>query len=97
MFIHWIIEKTREFKKKSTSALLTTLKPKTVWITTNWKIPQEMEIPDQLPCFLRNLYAGQEVNRTRHGTMQWFQIGKGVQQGYILSPWLFKLYVECCA
>ena len=59
------------------------------------KILQEMGIPDQLTCLLRNLYAGQEATvRTRHGTTDWFQIGKGVRQGYILSPCLFSLYVE---
>ena len=71
--------------KTSTYASLTTLKPLTVWITTNWKILQEMRIPDPLTCLLRNLYAGQEAAvRTRHGTMDWFQIGKGVCQGCIL-------------
>ena len=56
--------------KKSISALLTTPKPLTVWITTNWKIPKEMGIPDHLTCLLRNLYAGQEATvRTGHGTM----------------------------
>ena len=67
--IHWIIEKAREFqKKKSISALLTMPKPLTVWITTNWKILQEMGIPDHLTCLLRNLYAGQEATvRTEHG------------------------------
>ena len=60
-----------------------------------WKILQEMEIPDHLTCLLRNLYAGQEATvRTRHGTMNWFQIGKGVHQGCILSPCLFNLYAE---
>ena len=59
-----------------------------------WKILQEMGIPDQLICLLRNLCAGQEVNRTGHGTIDWFQIGKGVHQGYILSPWLLNLYAE---
>ena len=58
-----------------------------VWITANWKILQEMGIPDHLTCLLRNLYAGQEVIiRTRHGTKDWLQIGKGVCQGYVLSP-----------
>ena len=52
-----------------------------------------MGIPDDLTCLLRNLYAGQEATvRTAHGTTDWFQIGKGVCQGYILSPWLFNLY-----
>ena len=54
-----------------------------------------MGIPDHLTCLLRNLYAGQEATaRTRHGTTDWFQIGKGVHQGYILSPCLFNLYAE---
>ena len=58
-----------------------------VWITTNWKIFKEMEIPDHLSCLLRNLYAGQEATvRTRHRTMDWFKTGKGVHQGCILSP-----------
>ena len=72
--------------KTFTSALLTMPKPLTVWITTNWKIFKEMGIPDHLTCLLRNLYAGQEETvRTRHGTRDWFQIGKGVCQGCILS------------
>ena len=59
------------------------------------KILQEMEIPDHLTCLLRNLYAGQEATaRTRHGTTDWFQTGKGAHQGCILSPCLFNLYVE---
>ena len=58
-------------------------------------ILKEMEIPDHLTCFLRNLYAGQEaIVRTRHGTTDWFKIGKGVQQGCILSPCLFN-YMQC--
>ena len=70
-------------------------KPLIVWITTNWKILQEMGIPDHLTCLLRNLYAGQEeAVRNRHGTMDWFQIGKGVCQGCILSPCLFNLCAE---
>ena len=60
-----------------------------------WKILKEMEIPDHLTCLLRNLYAGQEAMvRTGHGTTDWFQIGKGVHQGCILSPCLFNLYAE---
>ena len=70
-------------------------KPLTVWIPTNWKILQEMGIPDYLTCLLRNLYAGQEATvRTGHGTMDWFQIGKGVCQDCILSPCLFNLHAE---
>ena len=58
-----------------------------------WKILKEMGIPDYLTCFLRNLYAGQEPTvRTQHGTTDWFQIGKGVCQGCVLSPCLFNLY-----
>ena len=61
-----------------------------------WKILKDMEIPDHLICLLRNLYAGQEaIVRTGHGTTDWFQIGKGVCQGCILSPCLFNLlYTE---
>ena len=60
-----------------------------------WKIFQEMGRPDHLSCILRNLYTGQEATvRTRHRTMDWFQIGKGVQHGGVLSPCLFNLYVE---
>ena len=70
-------------------------KPLTVWITTDWKILQELGLPGHLACLLRNLYAGQEATvRTGHGTTDWFQIGKGVLQGYILSPCLFNLYAE---
>ena len=72
-----------------------TQKHLTVWITTNWKIPKEMGIPDHLTYLLRNLYAGQEATvRTGHGTTDWFQIGKGVRQGCILSPCLFNFYTE---
>ena len=66
-----------------------------MWITTNWKILKEMGKTNHLTCLLRNLYAGQEVTvRTGHGTTDWFQIGKGVHQGGILSPCLFNLYAE---
>ena len=94
--ICWITEKAKELQKNIYFCLLTTPKPLTLWITTNWKILQEMGIPDHLTCFLRNLYAGQEGTvRTRHdGTMDWFKIGKGVHQGCILSPCLFNLYAE---
>ena len=66
-----------------------------MWITTNWKILNEMALPDHLTCLLRNLYAGQEATvKTRHGKTDWFKIGKGVCQGCILSPCLFNLYAE---
>ena len=71
-------------------------KPLTVWITTNWKILKKMGIPDHLTYLLRNLCAGQEATiKTGHETTDWFQIGKGVHQGCILSPYLFNLYAEC--
>ena len=91
--ISWIIEKARESQKNF--CFIDYAKALTVWITTNCgKLLKRWE-PDQLTCFLRNLYAGQETTvRTRHGTMDWFQIGKGVRQGCILSPCLFKLYAE---
>ena len=94
--IHWIIGKTRELQKKTpASASLATLKPLTVWIITNCGKFLEMGIPDNLMWLLRNLYAGQEATvRTGHGTKDWFQIGKGVWQGCILSPYLFNLYAE---
>ena len=82
-------------RKTSTSVLLTTPKLLTVWITTNWKILQEMGIRDHMTCLMRYLYEGQEATvRPGHGTTDWFQIGKGVRQGYILSPCLFNLYAE---
>ena len=87
--------KQESSRKISTSALLTTPKPLTVWITITWKILQEMGIPDHLTCLLRNLYADQEATvRTGHGTTDWFQVGEGVHQGCILSPCLFYLYAE---
>ena len=74
---------------------MTIPKPLTVWITTNWKILQEIGIPDHLTCLLKNLYAGQEVTvGNGHGTTDWFQIGKGICQGCILSPCLFNFYAE---
>ena len=89
--IHWIIEKQDSSRQLSISVLLTMPKPLIVWITTNWKILKEMGIPDHLTCLLRNLYEGQEATfRTGHGTTDWFQIGKGVCQGCILSPCLFN-------
>ena len=81
-------------RKIATSASLTTLKP-LCELEKLWKILKEMGIPDHLICLLRNLYAGQEATvRTGHGTTDWFQIGKGVCQGCILSPCLFNLYTK---
>ena len=75
--ICWIMEKARESRKASISALFTMPKPLTVWLTILWKILKEMGIPDHLTCLLRNLYAGQEATvRTGHRTTNWFQIGK---------------------
>ena len=88
-------KKQESSRKTPISALLTMPKPLTLWITINWKILKETGIPDHLICLLRNLYADQEETvRTGHGTTNWFQIGKGVPQGYILSPCLFSLYAE---
>ena len=89
------LERHKSSRKTSTSTLLTTPKPLTVWITTNWKIFKEIGIPDYLTYLLRNLYAGQEATvGTGHGTTDWFQIRKGVLSGCILSPCLFNLYAE---
>ena len=80
-------EKQKSSRKTSTSALLTTPKPLTVWITTNWKILKEMRIPDHLTCLLRNLNAGQEATvKTVPGTTDCFQIGKGVHQAVYCHP-----------
>ena len=88
-------KKQENSRKTFISASLTMLKPLTVWITINWKILKEMGTPDHLTCLLRNLYAGQEATvRTGHGTTDWFQIGKGVRQGCILSLGLFNFYAE---
>ena len=88
------LKKQESSRKTSISALLTMPKPLSVWITTNWKILQEMGIQDHLTCLLRNLYAGQEGTvRTGHGTTDWFQIGKGVCQGCILSP-VYLTYMQ---
>jgi len=89
------LKKQESSRRTSISALLTTPKPLTVWITTTWIILKEMRIPDHLTCLLRNLYAGQEATvRTGHGTTDWLQIGKGMHQGCILSLCLFNLYAE---
>ena len=88
-------KKQERSRKTSISALLTMPKPLTVDHNKLWKILKEIGIPDHLTCLLRNLYAGQEATvRTGHGTTDWFQIGKGVRQGCILSPCLFNLYAE---
>ena len=88
-------KKEESSRKTSIPALSAMPKPMTVWITINWEILQEMGIPDHLTCLLRNLYAGQEATvRTGHGTTDWFQVGKGICQGCILSPCLFNLYAE---
>ena len=90
-----LLKKQESSRKTSISALLIMPKPLTVWITINWKILQEIEIPDHLTCLLRNLYSGQEATvRNGHGTIDWFQIGKGVCQGCVLSPCLYNLHAE---
>ena len=90
--IHWIIEKAREFQKDIYFCFIGYAKAfDCVDHNKLWKILQEMGIPDHLTCLLRNLYTGQEaIVRTGHGTTDWFQIGKGVLQGCILSPCLFN-------
>ena len=88
-------KKQESSRKTSAFALLTMPKPLTVNHNKLWKILKEMGIPDHLTCLLRNSCAGQEATvRTGHGTTDWFQIWKGVHQGYILSPCLFNLYAE---
>ena len=93
--ICWVIE-TREFQKYIYFCFIHYAKIfDCVDHNQLWKILKEMGIPDHLTCLLRNLYAGQEATViTGHGTIDWFQIGKGVCQGCILSPCLFKLYTE---
>ena len=92
--IHWIIEKTREFQE---NICFIDYDKAFDCMDHNklWKILKEMGIPDHLICLLRNLYAGQEATvRARRGTTDWFQIGKGVRQGCILSPCLLNFYAE---
>ena len=94
--ICWIIEKAREFQENIYLCFIDYAKAFD-YVDHNkpWKILQEMGIPDHLTCFLRNLYAGQEATgRTGHGTTGWFEIGKGIGQGCILSPCLFNSYAE---
>uniref|UniRef100_A0A4W2EVC5 RNA-directed DNA polymerase n=1 Tax=Bos indicus x Bos taurus TaxID=30522 RepID=A0A4W2EVC5_BOBOX len=94
--IRWIMEKAREFQKNIYLCFIDYVKAfDCVDHNKLWKILKEMGIPDHLTYLLRNLYAGQEATvRTGHGTTDWFQIGKGVCQGCILSPCLFNLYAE---
>ena len=94
--ICWIIEKAREFQKNIYFCFIDYVKAvDCVDHNKLWKILKEMGIVDLLTCLLRNLYAGQEATvRTGHGTTHWFQIGKGVHQGCILSSCLFNLYAE---
>ena len=88
-------KKQENSRKTSTSALLTMPKPLTADHNKLWKILREIGISDHLTGLLRNLYVGQEATvRTGHGTTDWFQIGKGVHQGCILSPCLFNFYAE---
>ena len=94
--IHWIMEKAREFQKNIYFCFTDYAKAfDCVDLNKLWKSLKEMRIPDHLICLLRNLYAGQEATvRTGHGTTGWFQIGKGIHQGCILSPHLFNLYAQ---
>ena len=94
--IRWIIEKAREFQKNIYFCFIDYAKTfDCVHHNKLWKILKEMGIPNHLTCPLRNLYAGQEATvRIGHGTTDWFQIGKGVRQGCILSPCLVNFYAE---
>ena len=91
-----IIKKAREFQENIYFCFIDYAKAfDCVYPNKLWKILQEMGIPDHLICLLRNLYAGQEATvRIGHGATDWFQIGKGVRQGCLLSPCLFDLYSE---
>ena len=92
--IQWIMEKAREFQKNIYFCFIDYAKALDCMDHIKlWKILKEMGLPDHLICLLRNLYAGQKATvRTGHGTTEWFQIGKGVCQGYMLSPCLFNFY-----
>ena len=94
--IRWIMEKAREFQKNIYFCLINYAKAfDCVDHNKLWKILKEMGIPDHLTCVLRNLYAVQEATvRTGHGTTDWFQIGKRLPRGCILSPCLFNFYAE---
>ena len=94
--IHWIIKKAGEFQKKYLFLLYWLCQ--SLWLCESqqdWKILQEMRIPEHLTCLFKNLYTGQEATvRNRYGTTDWFAIGKGIRQGCILSPCLFNFYAE---
>ena len=94
--LHWLIEKARKIQKNIYFCFIDYAKAfDCVDQNKLWKILKEMGTPDHLTCLLRNLYSGQEATvRTGHGTTDWFQIGKGVRQDFILSPCLFNLYAE---
>ena len=94
--IRWIIQKARAFQKNIYFCFIDYAKAfDSADHNKLWKILKEMEIPDHLTCLLRNLYAGQETTvRTGQGITDWFQIGKGVYQGCILTLCLFNLYTE---
>ena len=94
--ICWIIKKARKFQKNIYFCFIDYAKAfDCVYYNKLWKILEEMGIPDHLTCLLRNLYAGQEAKvRTGHGPTDWFQIGKEVHQGCILSPCFFNFYAE---
>ena len=94
--ICWTIKKAREFQKNIYFCFIDHAKDFDCGDHNKlWKILKEMGIPDHLTCLLRNLYAGQEATvRTGHGATDWFQLGKGVRQGCILSPCLFNFYAE---
>ena len=94
--IRWIIETAREFQKNIYFCFIDYAKAfDCVDHNKLWKVLKEMGIPDHLTCLLGNLCAGQEATvRTGHGTKDWFQTGKGVHQGCILSPWLLNFYAE---
>ena len=93
--LSWIVEKVREFQKNIYCFTDYAKAFDCVDHSKLWKIFKEMGIPDHLTCLLRNVYAGQEARvRTGHGTTDWFQTGKGVPQGCILSTCLFNFYAE---
>ena len=97
MLNYYAVNKKQESSRKTSISALLTMPKAFNCVDHNklWKILKEMGIPDHLTCLLRNLYAGQKATvRTRHGTTDWFQMGKGVRQGCILSPCLFNLYAE---